>query len=94
LEAFFKRVHAYERNVMNGRDVVGVLASIYRCLRLSENGAISVDQGRKLASMYSDILFKRLDVNAPAGASASNFALRLGINFPIGSAPALVRSRR
>ena len=94
LEGFFKRLHAYERNIKNGRDVVGVFASIYRCLCLSEIGAISVDQGRKLAKMYSEILFKPLDVKARAGTSARNFALRSGIGITSASAPALVRSRR
>ena len=94
LEGFFKRLHAYERNVKNGRDVVGVLASIYRCLCLVEIGAISVDQGRALAKMYSEILFKPLDVKAAAGTSARDFALRSGINIPSASASALVRSRR
>jgi hypothetical protein len=94
LEGFFKRLHAYERNVRNGRDVVGVLASIYRCLCLSENGAISVDQGRELAKMYSEILFKPLGVKASAGTGARNFALRSGIDIRSASASALVRSRR
>jgi hypothetical protein len=94
LERFFKRLHAYERNIKEGRDVVGVFASIYRCLCLSENGAISVDQGRKLARMYSEILFKPLDVKARAGTSARNFALRSGTSIPSASAPALVRPRR
>ena len=94
LEGFFKRLHAYERNIKNGRDVVGVFASIYRCLCLSEIGAISVDQGRKLAKMYSEILFNPLDVKARARTSASDLALRSGINLRSASAPALVRSRR
>ena len=94
LEGFFKRLHAYERNAMTGRDVVGVLASIYKCLCLSENGAISVDQGRKLAKMYSEILFNPLDVNVPAGTRAKHYASRLGIEIPSVSAPALARSRR
>jgi hypothetical protein len=94
LEGFFKRLHAYERNVTNGRDVIGVLASIYSCLCLSENGAISVDQGRKLAKMYSEVLFKPLDVKAPPRTSATRIASRSGINIPTASAPARVRSRR
>ena len=73
---------------------LGVFASIYRCLCLSEIGAISVDQGRKLAKMYSEILFKPLDVKARARTSASDLALRSGINLRSASAPALVRSRR
>ena len=94
LDGFFKRFHAYERKVTSGRDVVGVLAAIYRCLCLSENGYISVGQGRKLAKMYSEILFESLDVTAPAGNSADHFASRSGINIPSPSALALARSRR
>jgi hypothetical protein len=93
LESFFKRLHGYERKLAS-RDVVGVLAAIYRCLCLSENGAISVDQGRKLAKMYSELLFESLDVNVPAGRSADHFASRSGINIPNPSAPVLARSRR
>src|SRR5262245_25173599 len=94
LENFFKHVRAYDREVKDGRDVVAVLASIYSCLRLSENGAISVDQGRKLARMYSEILFERLDVKVATRARTRNLASQSDINIPIASAPALMRSRR
>ena len=61
LDGFFKRLHAYERDVKGGRDVVGVLASIYKCLTMCEQGVLSVDQGRKLATMYSELLFDGIE---------------------------------
>jgi hypothetical protein len=91
LEGFFDRLHAYERPT-SGRDVIGVLAAIYKCLCLSENGAISVNQGRKLANMYSESLFEPLDTNAPAGKNTDYFVSRSAIANP--SPPALARSRR
>jgi hypothetical protein len=74
LDSFFKRLHAYERDVKGGKDVVGVLASIYRCLTMCEKGAISLDQGRKLATMYSELLFEGVEIKARARSSERSAA--------------------
>ena len=64
LDRFFIRQNAYQRSVKGGRDVIAVLAAIYKCLTMCESGAISRHQGRRLATMYAEALFNAAKLSA------------------------------